>query len=346
MQSVRSPLASGQSGPPRREVMDIQRARIVAAAIDTVEDHGYAGMTVGAVIQRARVSRKTFYDVFPNRHECFMAVIEEIFARAHSVASAAYAAESGWLAATRSALASLLCLIDAEPGLARVWFVETLAGPDAVLDYRARAMSMMAQAIDLGRGLAGERRQPPELAAEAAVGGISHIICSRLKDENGEPLAALLGPFMYLIVLPYLGAPRAHAELQRRSVQKSLPQPVARRRREEPLRGMNIRLTYRTITALGAISEYPGASNRIVADECGIKDQGQISKLLSRLKRLALIENRGIGQDRGGPKAWHITERGSEIVLATNVHQLPVSYGGGRIRTFEGRANAFTARPL
>jgi AcrR family transcriptional regulator len=315
-------LTSGRSGPPRREVVDIQRARIITAAIDTVEDRGYADMTVAAVVERARVSRKTFYEIFSNRDECFMAVIEEIFTTARSVMSTAYAAESGWLAATRSALDSLLCLIDAEPGLARVWFVEALAGPDAAVNYRAQATSMMIEAIDRGRDFAGEGRRPPELAAEAAVGGISHIIHSRLTGKSGEPLAALLGPFMYLIAFPYLGAPRARAELRRRSAQGSGSQPDARRRREEPLRGINIRLTYRTIRALGAIRAHPSASNRIVADECGIQDQGQISKLLSRLERLALIENRGVGQKHGGMNAWHITERGSQIVRATNIHEL------------------------
>jgi AcrR family transcriptional regulator len=315
-------LASGRNGPPRREVVDIQRARIIAAAIDTVEDRGYADMTVAAVVERARVSRKTFYEIFSNRDECFMAVIEEIFTKARSVMSAAYAAESGWLAATRSALDSLLCLIDAEPGLARVWFVEALTGPDAALKYRARATSMMIDAIDRGRDFAGEGRRPPELAAEAAVGGISHIIHSRLTGKSHEPLAALLGPFMYLIAFPYLGAPRARAELRRRSAQGSGLQPDVRRRREEPLRGINIRLTYRTIRALGAVRAHPSASNRMVADECGIQDQGQISKLLSRLERLALIENRGVGQKHGGMNAWHITERGSQIVRATNIHEL------------------------
>jgi AcrR family transcriptional regulator len=320
MPSVWSPLTSGRRGSPRREVMDIQRARIVAAAIATVESRGYAGMTVGAVIERARVSRKTFYDVFSSRHECFMAVIEEIFAKAHSVASAACVAESGWLAATRSALDSLLCLIDAEPGLARIWFVEALSGPDAVLDYRARVTSMLVEAIDSGRGVAGEGRQPPELAAEAAIGGMSHIIHSRITNESREPFAALLGPFMYLIAFPYLGAPRARAELRRGPAQGLSPQAAARRRREHSLRDIDIRLTYRTIRALGAICDHPSASNRIVAEECGIKDQGQISKLLSRLERSALIENRG--HKRRGMNAWHITERGSEVVRATNVNEL------------------------
>jgi AcrR family transcriptional regulator len=321
-QSVWPALTLGRNGPPRREVMGIQRARIIAAAIDTVEDCGYANLTVGAVIERARVSRKTFYAAFSNCNECFMAVIEEIFAKAQLVAGAAYAEESSWLAATRSALDGLLCLIDAEPGLARVWFVETLAVPQAVLAYRARVNSMLADAIDLGRDVAGESRWPPGLAAEAAVGGISHIIYTRLVNKSREPFSALLGPLMYLIALPYLGAPRARSELRRKSVQKRNPQPVVRRRREELLRDLNIRLTYRTIRALGVISDRPGESNRIVAEECGIHDQGQISKLLSRLEGLALIENRGVGQKRGGTNAWHIAERGSEIVQATNVSGL------------------------
>lgn len=321
-QAVRPSLKSGRDGPPRSEVMDIQRARIVAAAIDTLEGRGYAAMTVAAVIGRARVSRKTFYEVFANRDECFMAAVDEVFTKAHSVASAAYAPESGWLAATRSSLDSLLCLIDDEPGLARIWFVETLAGPDAVLDYRARATAEMVAAIDRGRGEAGERAQPPALAAEAAVGGMSHIIYSRLTSESSEPFAALLGPFMYLIAFPYLGAPRARAELRRTSERVSGPQPVTRRRRRELLQGMNIRLTHRTIRALDAVSNHPGASNRVVADECGIQDQGQISKLLARLERRALIENRGLGQRRGGTNSWHITERGSEILRTTNVYGL------------------------
>jgi hypothetical protein len=154
------------------------------------------------------------------------------------------------------------------------------------------------------------------------VGGISHIIHARLTGKSSEPFAALLGPFMYLIAFPYLGAPRARAELRRRSAQGSGSQPDARRRREMPLRGINIRLTYRTIRALGAVSAHPGASNRMVADECGIQDQGKISKLLSRLERLALVENRGVGHKCGGMNAWHITERGSEVVRVTNIDEL------------------------
>ncbi len=94
---------------------------------------------------------------------------------------------------------------------------------------------------------------------------------------------------------------------------------VKRSRLDESLRDIKIRLTYRTISALAAISDRPGASNLGVSVECGIKDQGQMSKLLSRLQRLGLIENRGVGSALGLPNAWHITARGFDLVGATRV---------------------------
>ncbi len=63
----------------------------------------------------------------------------------------------------------------------------------------------------------------------------------------------------------------------------------------DPLRELGIRLTYRTVMVLMAVAAHPGSSNRMVADEAGISDQGQISKLLRRLEGLGLIEIAGDG---------------------------------------------------
>jgi AcrR family transcriptional regulator len=315
-------LSPGPGWLPHGQVLEIQRARILAAAADAVAESGYGALTVAAVTQRARISRKTFYEVFANRDDCFAAIVEEISARAYSLVSAACAAESSWLAATRSALSSLLRLIDEEPRLARIWFVDAMAGSDAVHEHRAEATARLAAAIELGRGLVSDKGQPSHLAGEAAVGGILQIIHARLLDGRREPFVELLGPCMYLIVLPYLGAARATAELRRRpSARAAGRRALEARRPRESLRDMNLRITYRTIRVLDAICERPGMSNRTIAEECGVKDQGQISKLLSRLERLALVENRGLGHDRGASNAWHMTPRGLELVRATNVRE-------------------------
>jgi DNA-binding MarR family transcriptional regulator len=78
-----------------------------------------------------------------------------------------------------------------------------------------------------------------------------------------------------------------------------------------------MRLTYRTVRVLMVIGERPGASNREIAEGSGIVDQGQISKLLTRLARLNLVENVGDGQEKGAANAWHLTPRGAQVERAT-----------------------------
>ena len=80
-----------------------------------------------------------------------------------------------------------------------------------------------------------------------------------------------------------------------------------------------MRLTYRTLRVLAAIADHPRASNREIADGAEVADQGQISKLLSRLESLGLIHNHGAGQPSGAPNAWNLTPRGEEIHLALGI---------------------------
>ncbi len=310
-------LRSGPGGLPRGQVTEIQRRRMLAAAVDAVEEVGYARMTVAQVIKRARVSRKTFYDVFADREDCFLAAFDQSIRQATALAKEAYESESGWCDGIRSALARLLRLMDAEPSLARLCLVEALAAGGRVLEHRARAFHEFAKVIDRGRRVASATGEPPELTAEGVVGAICAVLHARIL-EGKEPLTDLLAPLMSMIVLPYLGAGAAQRELSRPPIE--VEGNGARRtlgQAADPLHGLNIRLTYRTVRVLMAISDHPGASNRQVAEGSGIVDQGQISKLLNRLARLELIGNLGGGQERGAANAWHLTARGEQVERAT-----------------------------
>ena len=57
----------------------------------------------------------------------------------------------------------------------------------------------------------------------------------------------------------------------------------------------------------------------MIADAAGGSDQGQISKLLARLKALGLIENVGAGPVKGEPNAWQLTRKGHEVEQAIQV---------------------------
>ena len=131
---------------------------------------------------------------------------------------------------------------------------------------------------------------------------------------SAQPMVALLGPLMGMIVLPYLGQAAAVRETARpASTRKRAARPPG-----DPLRELDMRLTYRTVRVLLAIAELeqrrgPGPSNRRVSEAADVADQGQISKLLARLEHLGLIENAGAGPARGEPNVWRLTSKGAEI---------------------------------
>ncbi|HEX3509534.1 MAG TPA: TetR family transcriptional regulator [Solirubrobacteraceae bacterium] len=289
---------------------------MLAAAVEAVADVGYARMTVAQVIGRARVSRKTFYDVFSDREDCFLAVVDGAIARAEQAIGDAYRDEDGWRDGIRSGLGALLALMDAEPVLARLCFVETLAAGDRVLARRAAVLVRLAAAIDEGRDRSRSEHEPPELTAQGVVGAVFSVLHARMLERGETPYSDLLGALMSMIVLPYLGSRAAGRELAVSSSAGQSQRRLPADNPADPLRGINMRLTYRTLRVLTVIAEHPGASNREIAERSGITDQGQISKLLTRLGRLELIDNVGGGQERGASNAWHLTKRGAQVERA------------------------------
>ena len=142
------------------------------------------------------------------------------------------------------------------------------------------------------------------------------VIHRRLVIGGSEPLSNLLGELMSAIVMPYLGGSAAQQELSKPAPQIKKNSP---RSHADPLDGLDMRITYRTVRVLIEIGREPGASNREIAAAAGIADQGQVSKLLTRLEHLGLIRNDGIGHAKGAPNAWLLTPRGRDVEGAINV---------------------------
>lgn len=300
---------------PRVQVAEIQRGRLLGATVDVVEEVGYARLTVAQVIARAKVSRKTFYDLFEDREDCFLAVFDETIERVGDLAAEAYAEHTSWRDGVRAGLLAILTFMDEHPALARICVVEALGAGPRVLDSRTKAIDRVKRAVAEGEPGGRQRTrlrrgQPADIAVEGVVGAAFTIVHTRLLERNHAPLVNLLGSLMSLIVLPYRGTRAAGEELSR-------PGPKGRRRkvqsRTDPLGGLDMRLTYRTMRVLSFIGEHPGASNREVAEGAGIADQGQMSKLLARLERLSLLSNTGAGQRHGACNEWHLTDRGRSV---------------------------------
>ena len=308
--------------PGRERLGEIQRARIIAAMSELVRERGASAVTIAHVVERSGVSRRTFYELFEDREDCFLAAFERVLAAAAQTMLPARQTGTTWRAGIRAALHALLSFLETEPIQGYLCIVGSLSAGPRALARRTAITQTLVQAIHEGHRESTSRRRPDKLTAEGLLGAVLTILAGRLQTEDQPPLQPLLNPLMAMIVLPYLGTDAAERELKRVTPRKR----TSRASHQDHLRGLDMRLTYRTIRVLFAIAEQTapaaangrlggwGPNNRQVGDGAGVTDQGQISKLLARLHTLGLVENTGGDHAKGEPNAWHLTARGHDVI--------------------------------
>lgn len=331
-----------ENGFKHERVTEIQRARMLAAMVELVAERGAASVTVAHVVDCSGVSRRTFYEVFDDREDCFLVAFDEAVLKLRGVVSPAYETPGRWREKIRAGLIALLEFLDHDPSTGRLVIVETLAAGPRALERRKHVLTHIITAIDHGRAETSRNEGPPPLTAEGTVGAVLSVIHTRLSPDMGglgtdtmgpgtspastpasartrldgdsTPLVELTSQLMSMIVLPYLGAAAARKELELPVPKTTRHQPAPQ---SNPLKDLDMRLTYRTVRVLSAIATHPQSSNRTIANLAGVSDQGQMSKLLTRLEHLNLIHNTGAGQTRGEPNAWTLTNTGHQVHAAT-----------------------------
>jgi AcrR family transcriptional regulator len=292
---------------------------------EEVAIRGVSSVTVARVIARAGVSRRLFYELFADIDDCLLASVDWAVELARVPVVEAYTAEKGWREGIRGGLAALLRFFDEQPLLAQLCVVHAAGGSQRVLEHRSRVMAELCEVVDRGRAEGSANRITGSVVAEGVVGAVIAVLYTRLlargaahaEPDRDEPaLIEMHGELMSMIVLPYLGAGVARRELRKPPPQpRPRAVPLAPPAPERAALGESAaRLTYRTVRVLRAIAELPAASNREVAERAGVVDQGQISKILTRLEYQGLVVNRGgNGPARGAPNSWWLTERGEAL---------------------------------
>jgi AcrR family transcriptional regulator len=314
----RAKLAVAAGSVSRGQVADIQRIRLLAAAVGVLEQLGYERATVAHITTRAGVSRRTFYELFSGREDCVAALIGDAVEQVERALGEAVLGGLGWRERVWRGLWVILSFLDQDPVLARVLLVDTQRGSGLVLGAREAVIARLVAVVHEGHGENARAAGRSELTAEGVVGAVLAILQSRLARERPGQLTALLGELVGMIVLPYLGPAVALREQAKPAPAEPAMtgMPLAA---SDPLVELPIRMTYRTARVLEGIGLRPEASNREISDYAGIQDQGQISKLLARLERLGLLANQGEGHAKGEPNAWTLTPRGQQVVQSIGV---------------------------
>jgi AcrR family transcriptional regulator len=306
---------SDRNGAGDGHIAAIQRARIVRAMLEVCSAYGAANVTVATIVEQAGISRRTFYELFHDVDECFLATFQEARRRLGARVLPAWREPGLWHERLRAALVQLLAFLDHDRLAGRLVLVEASAAAPRALELRRELFDHAVAAVEAGRSETKAARDLSPLTGEGIVGGVVSVLQARLSGGEEQPLVELTGPLMSMIVLPYLGPLAARREA-RRPLPLLAPEEPAPTPGRGPLGELEIRITYRTVRVLAAIAARPGASNREIGRVAGIEDQGQTSKLLARLEKAGLLENVNAHGVRGLANAWTLTALGAEVQRA------------------------------
>ena len=204
-------LPPGRHGLPREFVTHNQRERLIAGIAEAIAENGYSGTTIAHITRAAAVSRRTFYEHFSSKDECFVAAYDTVMTDLRERVSTAFDAEEEWPQAIKAGIDAMLGFLAGEPSLARLCMVEALvAGPAVVERYDAAIQSFVPYFQE------GRKGRPPEVLSrlsptteEALVGGMVSLISRRIIAGKVEDLEELLPDLVEFTLTPYLGSAEA-----------------------------------------------------------------------------------------------------------------------------------------
>jgi AcrR family transcriptional regulator len=200
---------------PADLVSAVQRERLLAGMLRACAQLGYRDLTVQDVLDRAGVSRPTFYEHFENKEDCFLAAFDAAAARLRDTVGAA-ASEGGecWRDRLRMALEELLRFVNADPDAARTLIVEARASCPPALIHRDELLDHFASCLDSQvRAEVTAANMISSIAAAGVVGGVESLLYDRINREETDDFESLLPSLMYFAVLPFEGREAAAAEL-------------------------------------------------------------------------------------------------------------------------------------
>jgi AcrR family transcriptional regulator len=202
-------LPRGRHGLSPEFVADNQRGRIMRAMADTVADRGYGESTVADAIKQAGVSRKTFYDHFKNKEDCFLATYDAVVDHLSTLAIQAYSAADTWTDGVRGSLGACLDFLSSEPALARIALVEILAAGPQALERYDKAVRRFIPLIEAGREESHFGSELPSKVSEEIIGGVGQALYLRVLEGNIAALSESLDDLLYFALVPFLGHDRA-----------------------------------------------------------------------------------------------------------------------------------------
>ncbi len=175
-------LPRGPQALPREQVSANQQARLFAAMIEAVDAHGFVATTISDLVERAGVSRRTFYEHFENKEQCLLATYDMLADGLIAQLRGVEIPEGGFQERLQATVSAIFEAAARRPDAARLVCVELAAAGPPGVERWAQHGAMLARFIAHGR--LEETDEPaavPEPVARAIVGALRKLLYSQVR---------------------------------------------------------------------------------------------------------------------------------------------------------------------
>lgn len=183
------------------------RQRLLDGLAASIIEDGYRNTTIADIVRRARTSRRTFYEHFPSKEACFVALLADTNAEMIRNITAAVDPQEPWQTQVRQAIEAWIDGSQSEPAITLSWIRDTPSLGAAARDLQRDAMeafiTMVQTLVDTDEWRSHGIGPVPRQLAIILIGGLRELIASTVEDGRRigditevavQASIALLGP--------------------------------------------------------------------------------------------------------------------------------------------------------
>jgi AcrR family transcriptional regulator len=210
------PVARLPHGPhrlTREQVVAHQRRRLMYAMTAVVGEKGYNATTVAEVVARAGVSRRAFYQCFPNKQACFLATYDMIVEEVLDSVTNAYSGAEDLADSASFGIQALFERSAADPNVLRLIMIEIGAAGPTGAARREQLIAAYEQRLRDVLGLTPGPGMIPNPILRAVVGGLNSILYVRAQSGTHNQLRELV-PELVAWITSYYPAPASIVTLK------------------------------------------------------------------------------------------------------------------------------------
>jgi AcrR family transcriptional regulator len=203
-------LPAGRHGLSREEVVNSQRQRLLDSMAALCAEQGYAAATIAKIVKGAGVSRATFYELFRDKEDCFVATMEEGLRRlVGAVMPAVYAPSESMVDKVREVVSALLDYLASDPDYSITAMVEAAAGGERAFERYSAGTQIITSLLDQARAIPSTGGRLPSTTARAVFGAGESLIANEMMNGRVDRVPQLIPDLVYLSLVPYVGQEEA-----------------------------------------------------------------------------------------------------------------------------------------